>query len=228
MGRHGATTRRHRIVGGLVLLILGVLLAPFATTAQQPGNVARVGFLILAAPDRSASPAFQAFAQGLRELGYVEGQNLVIEFRTAQGNIERLPDLAVELVRLPVDVLVASGPEATLRAARHATRTMPIVMIAVNYDAMARGYIDGLARPGGNTTGLFFMQPAFTAKRLELLKEALSPLTRVCALWDAHTADQRQVVEAAAPSLGLQLQSVELCHPPYDLSVTKNPWDAAG
>ncbi len=218
MGRRGVTTRRHCIVGGLVLLTLWVLLAPFAATAQQPGKVARVGFLILAAPDRSASPSFHAFAQGLRELGYVEGQNLVIEFRTAQGNIERLPDLAAELVRLPVDVLVASGPEAALRAARHATSTMPIVMIAVNYDPMARGYIDGLARPGGNTTGVFFMQLALTGKRLELLKETLPQLTRVSALWDVHTADQWRVAEAAVQSMGLQLQSVELRHPPSDFT----------
>jgi putative ABC transport system substrate-binding protein len=156
--------------------------------------------------------------QRLQELGYIEGQNLRIEFRTAEGQLERLPALAAALVRLPVDVMVASGPEETLRAARQATSMIPIIMGAVNYDPMARGYIDGLARPGGNMTGVFFMQPALTAKRLELLKEAMPQLTRVSALWDAHTADQWRVAEAAAQSLGLQLQSVELRHPPYDFA----------
>ena len=103
-----------------------------------------------------------AFAQRLRALGYVEGQNLIVEFRDAEGQAERLPDLAAELVRLQVDVIVASGTEATLRAARHATSTLPIVIVAVNYDPIARGYIDGLARPGGNITGVFVMQLAST------------------------------------------------------------------
>ena len=144
-----------------------------------------------------------ALQQGLRDLGYVEGQNIAIESRYADGQLDRLPDLAAELVRLQVDVIVASGPAATLRAARHATSTMPIVMLAVNYDPIARGYIDGLAQPGGNSTGVFFMQLALTGKRLELLKEALPQLTRVSALWDAHTVDQLRATEAAAQSLGL-------------------------
>jgi putative ABC transport system substrate-binding protein len=145
-------------------------------------------------------------------------QNLAIAYRYAEGKPERLAELAAELVRLNIDVLVATGPEATLRAARHATRTIPIVMLAVNYDPIARGYIDGLARPGGNITGVFFMQLELTAKRLELLKAALPQVTRVSALWDAHTADQLRVAEAAAQALGLQLQSVELRHPPYDFA----------
>jgi len=112
-------------------------------------------------------------AQRLQELGYVEGQNLRIEFRTAAGQAERLPDLAAELVRLQVDVLVAAGPEATLRAARHATSTIPIVMIAIDYDPIALGYIAGLAQPGGNITGVVLQQLKLTGKRLELI-ESLS------------------------------------------------------
>jgi ABC-type uncharacterized transport system substrate-binding protein len=136
---------------------------------------------------------------------------------TRRDRFERLANLAAELVRLPVDVMVAAGPEVTLQAARQATSTLPIVMVAMNYDPLARGYIDGLARPGGNMTGVFFLQLELTAKRLELLKEALPQLTRVSALWDAYAADQWRATGAAAQSLGLQLQSVELRHPPYDI-----------
>ena len=210
-GRRGVPTLRHDLVGCTVLL------APRTGAAQQLGKVARVGYLSAASPNCSdSSTSCRAMVQRLQELGYVEGQNLRLEFRTAEGQLERLPALAAALVRLPVDVMVASGPEAALRAARDATSTIPIVMGAVNYDPMAQGYIDGLARPGGNMTGVFFMQPALTAKRLELLKEALPQLMRVSALWDAHTADQWRV--AAAQSLELQLQSVELRHPPYDFA----------
>jgi putative ABC transport system substrate-binding protein len=206
---------RGSTVGVGVLLTLGLLCTSLtAAVAQQATKVFRVGLLSTVNP-RSA-PQFVAFAQRLRELGYVEGHNFAFEFRNAEGQAERLADLAAELVRLQVDVIVAPGPEATLQAARHATHTIPIVMLAINYDPVARGYIDGLARPGGNMTGVFFLQLALTAKRLELLKEALPPITRLAALWDAYTADQWRVAEAAAQSLGLQLQSVELRNPPYD------------
>src|SRR5207249_11110199 len=110
-----------------------VLFALRTATAQRPGHVARVGYLSSTIPDCSASPPCQAMAQRLQELGYVEGQNLRIEFRTAAGQFERLPTLAAELIRLPVDVLVVAGPEVTLRAARDATRTLPIVMFAGDY-----------------------------------------------------------------------------------------------
>jgi putative ABC transport system substrate-binding protein len=206
---------RGSTVGIVVLLALGLLCAPLTDAeAQQAKKLFRVGLLSTATP--RSGPQFVAFEQHLRELGYVEGQDVAFEFRNAEGQAERLSDLAAELVRLQVDIMVASGPEATLRAARQATSTIPIVMIAVNYDPIARGYIDGLARPGRNITGLFFMQLELTAKRLELLKEALPQVTRVSALWDAHTADQLKAAEAAAQSLGLQLQSVELRNPPYD------------
>ena len=200
---------------GSVLLILGFLCAPLtAAVAQQATKVFRVGLLSTGNP-RSA-PHFVTFTQRLQELGYVEGHNFIFEFRNAEGQAERLADLAAELVRLPVDVIVAAGPEATLRAARQATRTIPIVMVAVNYDPIAQGYIDGLAHPGGNITGVFFLQLELTAKRLELLKEALPQFTRVAALWDAHTTDQLRATETAAQTLGLQLHALELRHPPYD------------
>jgi putative ABC transport system substrate-binding protein len=204
-------------IGGIVTLILSLIMAPLSADAQAPTKVYRMGWLSASnAPPSGLAPTAEAFQQGLRDLGYVEGQNIAIAYRYAEGKPERLSELAAELVRLNIDVLVATGPEATLRAARHATSTIPIVMLAVNYDPIARGYIDGLARPGGNITGVFFMQLELTAKRLELLKVALPQVTRVSALWDAHTADQLRVAEAAAQALGLQLQSVELRHPPYD------------
>src|SRR5262245_36909157 len=152
-GRCGGPTQRPGRVGGLVLLALVVFLAPHTTTAQQPGKMARVGFLGITAPDcATPPPSCQAMAQGLQDLGYVEGQNLVIEFRSAEGHVERLPALAAAFVQRQVDVLVAGGPEAVLRAARDATSTIPIVMVAVDYDPIALGYIAGLPRPGGQIT----------------------------------------------------------------------------
>jgi putative ABC transport system substrate-binding protein len=147
---------------------------PLGVDAQRPGQVVRVGMLNTGQP-RSAS-FVQAFEHRLRDLEYVEGQNLVFEYRTAEGQAERLPDLAAALVQRNLDVLVATGPEAALRAARQATSTLPIVMVAINYDPIARGYIAGLPQPGGNITGLFLQQLELTGKRLELLKHALPEL----------------------------------------------------
>ncbi len=200
----------------LITLALGLLCVPLIGEAQPPTKVARVGFLV-----PTSSPGvrgiFTAFEQALRALGYVEGQNLVIEFRNAEGHGERLPALAAELVQRHVDVLVAGGPEGILRAARQATSTLPIVMVAVDYDPIALGYIAGLPRPGGNITGLFLQQIEVTGKCLELLKNALPQVTRVAVLWDAISADQFRAAEGAARVLGVQLQSLELRDPPaYD------------
>jgi putative ABC transport system substrate-binding protein len=167
-------------------------------------------------PDCSASATCQIMAQRLQELGYVAGQNLRLEFRTAAGQAERLPDLAAELVRLQVNVMVAAGPEATLRAARHATNTIPIVMIAIDYDPIALGYIAGLPQPGGNITGVVLQQLELTGKRLELLKEALPRLRRVAVLWDAPSADQWRAAVEAARVLRVQLHSLEQHQAPYE------------
>ncbi len=216
-GRHGEPTRWHGLVGGLILLALAVLFAPRTATTQRPGHVARVGFLGITAPDCSAAPPCQAMAQGLRDFGYVDGENLRIEFGAAEGQMERLPALAAELVRLPVDVLVAGGPEAVLRAARDATSTIPIVMVAVDYDPIALGYIAGLPRPSGQITGLFLQQIEVTGKYLELLKDALPQVTRVAVLWDTISADQFRAAVGAARVVGVQLQSLELRDSPaYD------------
>jgi len=141
--------------------------------AQQPTRISRVGFLMSGgtpspAPARP-NPTVESFRQGLRELGYVEGKNIIVEYRAAEGKFERLPDLAAELVRLKVDVIVTGGTPS-IRAAQHATNTIPIVMANVG-DPIAQGFVASLARPGGNITGFTNLSPDLSTKRLELLKE---------------------------------------------------------
>ncbi len=191
-----------------------LLAAPLAAEAQQPGKVARVGILSTANP-RSAS-LYQAFEQRLRELGYVEGQNIAIEFRNAEGSVDRFPGLAAELVRLNVDVIVTATDPAT-RAAKRATTTIPIVMMAINYEPIGLGYIASLARPGANVTGIFFRHRELTSKRLELFKEMLPGVSRVAVLADPESADQLEELKAANRSLDLKLQVLDLRNPPYDI-----------
>jgi putative ABC transport system substrate-binding protein len=209
---------RYSLVG-LVVLACGLFAVPRLGTAQRPEKVVRVGLLSSSFPAPRSTAFFEAFWEELHQFGYVEGQNLAIEFRTGEGQVERLPALAAELARLPVDVLVAPGPEATLQAARQATSTIPIVMVAIDYDPMARGYVAGLPRPGGNITGVFLQQLELTGKRLELLKEAVPQMQRVAVLWDAFSADQFRVAAEAARGFGVQGLSLELHPPPpYDFA----------
>jgi putative ABC transport system substrate-binding protein len=186
---------------------------PLAARAQKSGKIARIGMLTTANP-RSA-PFVQAFEQRLRDLGYIEGQNIVIDYRNAEGEVDRLPDLAADLIRLDVNVIVTATDPAT-RAAKGATTTIPILMVAINYDPIALGYIDSLARPGANVTGLFFQHLELLAKRFGLFKEMLPSVRRVAVLSDSLTADQLKAVEAANRSVGLELQPVDLQNPPYD------------
>src|SRR5499427_2659786 len=210
-------------IGLMLPLALSILVAPRAAHAQPPGKGVRVGVLVPLAP---GLPVHQAFTQRLQELGYVEGQNLALYVRGAEGQFERFPGLAAELVRLHVDVIVASGPEATLRAARGATETIPIVMSARDYDPIALGYVAGLARPGGNITGVVQQRLEVTAKQLERLKEALPTVTRVAILWDDAAADQRRAAEAAAWPLGVQLQLLEVRQPPYEFAAAQEQAEA--
>ena len=180
--------------------------------AQQP-KIPRIGYLSVLSPS-SDSARLEAFRQGLHELGYVDGQSMTIESRYAEGQLARLPDLAVQLVRLKVDVIVAGGSTA-IRAAKNATKLIPIVM-AHGSDPVALGYVASLARPGGNITGLTHLAPELGGKRLELLKNIIPQLTRVAILTDPGTgghAPQMKELEVAAPALGLQLQAVEVRAP---------------
>ncbi len=197
-------------VGFVVTLTLSLLVAPLTAEAQQATNVHRIGRLSAGSPTEP-NPNLEAFRQGLRELGYVEGQNLIIESRYAEGSEERLPDLAAELVRLKVEVIVAGG-SSTIRAAQHATRTIPIVM-AVSYDPVGRGLVASLARPGGNTTGVSTLGTELPGKRLELLKETVPQSARVAVLANPAAGGYESVMHnltGAAQALGLQLRVVEL------------------
>lgn len=188
-----------------------VLAAPAFVRAQ--GRPVRVGAVSAGAP--RTSPHWVAFTRRLAELGRAEGQNLVIEFRNADGRPDRFPELMNEMVRLGVDVLLPIGPESSLRAARDASPNLPIVVVAVDYDPIARGYVGSLARPGGIITGMFLRQPELTGKRIELLREMLPGIRRLALFWDRFSADQADEAETAAQKAGLQLLRTEFRQAPY-------------
>ena len=195
------------------ITILGLALhtGSLAAEAQQPRKVPRIGLLAQAPP---TSPPVEAFRQGLRDLGYVEGKNVLIEYRHTEGKPDRLPGLAAELVRLKVDVIVVSGALAT-SAAKNATREIPIVM-AVAGDPVGSGHVASLGRPGGNITGLTNLAPELGGKRLELLKEVIPGLARVAVLSDPTNPIfklQLAEVERAASALKLQFQILEVREP---------------
>jgi putative ABC transport system substrate-binding protein len=211
------STMRHSAVGLIVIVALVILVAPRAIDAQPRGQVRRIGFL--ASGSRaiiSASPRFEAFKQALRDLGWVEGQNLVIESRYAEGREERLPDLAADLVSLQVEVIVVVGGDQAVRAANHATSTIPIVGVIMG-DPVGAGLVASLARPGGNLTGVSGTPPEIAGKRLELLKEAVPAVTHVAVLTNPAnhpaSASQLQATQVAAQALGVQLQVVEIRSP---------------
>jgi len=191
------------------LLLCAVLLALcFPVEAQQVGKVYRVGWLRFS-PRPPTSPNHVAFRQKLHELGYVEGKNLVLEYRSAKGKPERRAEMAAELVRLKVDVIVVSPAPPQLRAAQRATRTIPIVMSGSNVDPVEAGFVVSLARPGGNVTGLTNLESKLHPKRLELLKEAFPRISSVAILWPrAHQKHAMKEVKAVGDALGIQIQSV--------------------
>jgi putative tryptophan/tyrosine transport system substrate-binding protein len=196
------------------LALCFVLLASCASVqAQQPRKVARIGFLSPSSP--STNPARrEAFRQGLRELGYVEGENIIIEQRHADGKSDRLPALAAELVRLNVDVIVTSGPTAT-RPAKAVTSTIPIVM-TFDDDPVGSGFVASLARPGGNITGLSTLSPEISGKQLELLQEIVPRLGRVAVIGTSTRkgiAQNLREMEVVAGVLGLKLQYLDVLNP---------------
>ena len=192
----------------ILALALGLLAAPLAAEAQQTGKVYRIGFL---GSPLAGAHLVDALRQGLRERGWVEGQNLVIESRSAEGKLERWPDLAADLIRLKVDVIVSSLSPA-IRAAMQQTSTIPIVMAGVN-DPVGAGFVASLARPGGNVTGLSMLVTELSGKRLELLKETLPNLWRVAFLWNPTQPGQALALkdtQEAARALGVTLISMEV------------------
>ena len=194
----------------LLTSLAGALAAPLAAVAQQTAKVARIGVLHPGAPATSMHFA-AAFDQGLREHGYRQGQNIVVERRFAEAKAERMSDIAAELVRLKVDVIVTST-DPGIAAVRQQTQTIPIVM-ANSTDPVATGFVASLARPGGNVTGLSSISPELSVKRLELLKEAVPGLSRVGIVWNPDVRGgvlEYKETESAARSLRLQLQSVEV------------------
>ena len=196
-------------VGGIVTLIFSILGTPLTADAQQAQPVPRLGFLASASADVTKS-LLAAFQQGLRELGYVEGKNILIESRYAAGDFARLPDLAGELVRLHVDVILTEGAPAAY-AAQQRTTTIPIV-IGNAGDPVGMGLVASLARPGGNITGLSMMSPELTGKRLELLKEIVPSASRVAILLNPANPTsplQLQEFQATAPALGVTLLPFE-------------------
>jgi len=204
------TRRDFLIVGGAAL---GLLAAPTLSLAQAPGKDRRIGFLGTGSAVGMAGWV-EAFRGGLRELGHVEGQNLSIEYRWANGQYERAPELAAELVRLKIEVLVTHGTPGT-RAAKGATTTIPIVMATAG-DAVLVGLVASLARPGGNITGSTFFNPELAAKRLELLRETLPRVTRVARLVNPDNPAMGPVfhgMEPTAKSLKLELESIEVRGP---------------
>jgi putative tryptophan/tyrosine transport system substrate-binding protein len=203
-----------RLIG--LVLTLSFTLAPFVTEAQHAVTMARVGILSPTAPgvipNQPAVGVTEGLTRRLHELGWVEGKNLVVERRFADGRSDRLPGLAANLVRVNVDIIVAVSPPA-IRAAKNATRTIPIVMGFSGIDPVKAGFVASLARPGGNVTGLTLLATDITVKRLEVLKEALPRASRVAVLVNPRnpgTAEQLAALRAAAPALSVEVQPVEI------------------
>jgi putative tryptophan/tyrosine transport system substrate-binding protein len=201
---------------------------PLTALAQQPGRSRRIGFLGPAISRPSMMVAnYQAFLSQLRTLGFNEGQNLVVTY-TEIDDPRGLSVVAAELVQSQPDVIVVSGSEAMLRAVLAPRSSIPIVVIAINFDPIERGYIASLAKPGGNITGVIFRQLELAQKQVELLKQSLPGKTRLAALYDAQTTDQFGAAEQSAKSLDLQIQGIKLENPPYDFDAAFRNVAASG
>jgi ABC-type uncharacterized transport system substrate-binding protein len=198
---------------------------PLAARAEEQPKTLRVG--IVSGQTRTA-PHWVAFAQRLRERGYREGENLVVEFLDAHSETDLIQEAMKELVRRKVDVIIATGNEVVLKSAIASTTTLPIVMVAIDYDPLERGYIETLARPGGNITGVYFQQIELAAKRLDLMRQAFAGLSAATVFWDPLSADQWHAVERAGAKLNLRLTGVELRQQPYDYeqALSRSPPDA--
>jgi putative ABC transport system substrate-binding protein len=214
--------RRDFMAGVSATAALGVM-----ARAQQAGKVYRIGFLGPSLNNPPVISLYQAFLAQLRALGFIEGQNLIVETKGLDGP-RGVFDGAAELMRWQPDLIVASGPEVALQAVVGASRSIPIVIIAVNFDPVARGYVTSLARPGGNITGVVFQQLELAQKQVELLTQAFPDRSRLAVLFDAQSADQFSAAERAAKSLKIQVQELKLENPPYDFDAAFRRAAAAG
>ena len=198
-----------------ISLLGGVAAAgPLAARAQQLPKMLRVGSVGVSNP-RSGG-LWAPIEQGLRELGYVERQNLAVEYINLNGRIDGAGEAMRELVRRKVDVIVSLGNELNLKSALAATRTLPIVMVALDFDPFALGYVTNLARPSGNVTGLFLQQIELSAKRVQLTRDAFPEVRGATVFWDRQSSDQWQAARGAAVTLGLSLAGIDLSEPPYN------------
>ena len=204
---------QNRKLVGLFALVVTLAMCGAAAEAQQPKKVPRVGYLSSADRDFESTRS-EAIRFALRDLGYLEGQNIASEYRYAEGKVDRLPELAAELVRLKVDIIVVVGGGVVIRAAKNATKTIPIVMAGSPNDPVETGLVESLARPGGNVTGLSSLSRELAGKRLELLKEAVPKIARVAVFYDPtirpSVIEVKEVLPAAARALGLTVRSWEI------------------
>jgi putative tryptophan/tyrosine transport system substrate-binding protein len=202
----------------VVVLLVGLTLASVhLAEAQQAKKVPWIGYLSTTGDPKTPGSQVEAFRQGLRDFGYIEAKNVLVEYRYVEGNVDRIPGLVAELVQLEVDVLV-TGVFLAIRLAKQATKTIPIVMVTAQ-DPVAAGFIDSLARPGGNITGITRLTRELSGKRLELLKEVAPRMTRVGVLWDANASGPDvgfKQYEAALHALKIPLQSLEVSGPSPD------------
>jgi putative ABC transport system substrate-binding protein len=195
-----------------ITLIGGAAASPLAARAQQAVKILRVG---TASTQPRSSPLWKAFEQRMAELGYLEGTNYTFDYLNVP-KVEEYETGFRKLVARNVDIIVASGPEISLKSALASSDTKPIVMVAVDYDPLARGYVMSLARPTGNVTGLFLQQIELTAKRLQLLKSAFPDMQALTVFWDRTCSDQWKAAEGAAANLGLRVDGIDLGDPPFD------------
>src|SRR5262244_3648501 len=209
ISKRGMNPIFRRIFIGLPLTVLLLTVAQ----AQQPGKIPRIGYLSNADPATDSARA-EGMRLALRDLGYIEGQKIAIEYRYAEGKVDRAPELAAELVRLKVDIIVVPSGDATIRAAKNATKTIPIVMAGLGSDPGTAGHVESLARPGGNVNGITGLTTELGGKRLELLKEAVPKLSRVAVLYAPATPrslhEVKEVLPADARALKLTIQPWEI------------------
>jgi putative ABC transport system substrate-binding protein len=207
--------RRREFIG----LVGSAATWPLVARAQQTGRMARIGMLSSRRVNAVLAAGYQAFIDELRKLGFSEGRNVIIDERDINQDVTGLYASAAELAHANPDVIVTSGPEVALEAAIAASSTIPIVMLAINYDPIARRYIKSLAHPGGNVSGVFLRQTELAEKQMELLTQTFPERECVGIIWDRASIDQLAAAERRAKALGLEVRSLEMEKPPYDFDV---------